>query len=165
VIVTADNENGEKFFQIRPHRKGLQGLWYFRDYFDAKKKHRLLQQELKTERVLYREGGKTKEEIVKNNQKIENLTRQARFPTDHLVFVGEGRSLGERSVIVVRNNHVLGYGYTQASEESIYASPDSFVTKRFAHHLGVDLAARKYIRILKNLRQKIEVWRSLAEVR
>jgi DNA polymerase-3 subunit epsilon len=165
VIVTADDEKGEKFFRIRPYRKGLQGLWYFRDYFDAKKKLQHLVQELRTERVLYREGGKTKEEIVRHNQKIEKLSREARFPKDHLVFVGEGRSLGERSVILVRNNHVLGYGYTMASEESIYAHPDSFITTRFAHHLGVDLAARKYIRILKNLRHKMEAWRSLAEVR
>lgn len=165
VVVSAEDKSGEMYFRIKPLKKGMQGLWYFRDYLDARKKLRSLESELRTEKFLYREGGKTKEEIVKNNQKVEKLSKDARFPSDHLVIVGEGRSMGERSLILVRNNHVVGYGYTEAPEEAIFENPDFYITKRFVHHLGVDLAARKYIRVLKNLRQKTEGWRSLSEAR
>lgn len=162
VITTYDN-HGEMNFRIRPLKKGLSGLWYFRDYFDARKKLRSLEQELKTEKFLYREGGKTKEEILKHNQKVEKLSREARFPADHLIILGEGRTLGEKSFTLIRKNHVVGYGHTEASEEAIIAHPEKYLTKRFFQHLGADLAARKYIRIMKNLRQKTEGWRSLAE--
>lgn len=165
VILQQESQTGEKYFRIRPMKKNLTGLWYFRDYFDARKKLKSLEQELKGEVFAYRESGKTKEEIVRHNKKVEVLSKEARFPSDNLVIVGEGRTLGEKSVIVVRNNHVLGYGYTEASEEEIYQGPEKFIQRRFFQHLGVDLAARKYIRILKNLRTKTEGWRSLAENR
>lgn len=164
VVTTFEDGKGEVNFRIRPLRKGMTGLWYFRDYFDARKKLRSLEQELKTEKFLYRESGKTKEEILKHNQKVEKLSKEARFPTDHLIIMGEGRSLGEKSLILVRNNHVLGYGYSEAGADEIIENPESFITKRFVYHLGADLAARKYIRIMKNLRQKTDGWRSLAEV-
>lgn len=164
-VVTTFEKDGEINFRIKPLKKGLSGLWYFRDYFDARKKLHSLLHELKTERFLYRESGKTKEEILRHNQKVEKLSREARFPSDHLIIMGEGRTLGEKSFTLIRNNHVVGYGYTEASEEAIIDHPEHFLTKRFFQHLGVDLAARKYIRIMKNLRQKTEGWRSLAEAR
>lgn len=162
VIVIQQMSSGEKVFKIRPFKKGLEGLWYFKDYFDAKKKLKSLESESSGLKFAYREGGKSKEEILKHNQKIETLSKEARFPTDNLIILGEGRSIGEKSFILVRNNHVLGYGHSEASEEEIYANPESYLSKRFFKHLGVDLAARKYIRILKNLRQKTEAWRSLS---
>ena len=165
VIVKQEMDSGEKFFRIRPVKKGLPGLWYFRDYQDAKKKLRYLDSHLRDQKFAYREGGKSKEEIVRQNNKVEQLSKEARFPTDNLIILGEGRSLGEKSFILVRDNHVLGFGYTEASEDEIYAHPESFISKRFFKHLGVDLATRKYIRVLKNLRQKTEGWRSLAEAR
>ena len=165
MIVTQELSSGEKQFKIRPFKKGLPGLWYFKDYLDAKKKLKSLDYELRDQVFAYRDGGKSKEEIVKHNRKVETLSKDARFPSDNLIIMGEGRSLGERSFILVRGNHVLGYGYSEASEEEIIASPESFISRRFFQHLGADLATRKYLRVLKNLRQKTEGWRSLAEVR
>lgn len=162
-VIYLQDQGPEKKFGIRPYKKGMSGLWYFRDYLDAIKKLKDLLHELKDQTFAYREGGKSKEEIVKHNQKVDILSKEARFPSDHLIILGEGRSLREKSLIVIRNNHVLGYGYTEATDEEIYATPEAFVTRRFFQHLGADLAARKYIRILKNLRQKTEGWRSLAE--
>jgi hypothetical protein len=80
------------------------------------------------------------------------------------VIVGEGRHLGEKSIVVVKNNHVLGYGYAEAGEDEIFSNPESFFKRRFFHHLGVDLATKRYIRILKNSRQKTESWRSMSAV-
>jgi DNA polymerase-3 subunit epsilon len=162
-MISLQESQGEKFFQVRPFKRGVQGLWYYRNYFDAKKKLRALESELKTESFAYREGGKSKEEILRHNRKVDALSKEARFPNDNLIILGEGRSLGEKSLIVVRNNHVLGYGFTGASEEEILQAPEAHLSKRFFQHLGVDLATRKYIRVMKNLRQKTESWRSLPE--
>jgi DNA polymerase III subunit epsilon len=165
MIVTELGPTGEKFFKIRPFKRELQGLWYFRDFLDVKRKLKTLESELKDQAYAYREGGKSKEEILKHNQKVDALCKEARFPSDHLIILGEGRTLGERTFILIRNNHVLGYGHTEASENEIYANPDAYISRRFFQHLGVDLAARKYLRVLKNLRHKNEGWRSLAELR
>jgi DNA polymerase-3 subunit epsilon len=162
VIVVQEFNSGERLFKIRPHKKGVQGLWYFRDYLDAKRKLKNLELGLKDQTYAYREGGKSKEEIMAHNRKVDTLSKEARFPSDNLIILGEGRSLGEKSFILVRDNHVLGYGFSEATDDEIYANPESFITRRFFQHLGVDLATRRYIRILKNLKQKTEGWRSLS---
>ena len=163
MIMVLELDSGEKFFKVAPYKKNKIGLWYYRDYLDARKKLKELERCLKGETFIYREGGKSKEEIFKQNKKVEDLSKDARFPAENLVMVGEGRSAGEKSLILIRNGHVLGYGYTDLSEEKIYEQPDHFLNRRFFQHLGADLAARKYLRILKNLRHKTEGWRSLAE--
>lgn len=165
VIMTQELDSGEKQFRIRPYKKNLQGLWYFQDYLEAKSRLRQLDAKLKDQKFAYREGGKSKEEILRQNQKVEALAKEARFPSENLIILGEGRTIGEKSLVLVRGGHVLGYGYTDASEEDIYENPEGYITRRFFHHLGVDLATMKYLRILKNLKHKNEVWRSLAEIR
>lgn len=165
MIVIEILNSGEKNFKLRPYKKGLPGLWYFRDYVDAKRKIKGLELALKDQTFAYREGGKSKEEIIKHNQQLDLLSKEARFPTDNFIILGEGRTLGEKSFILVRDNHVLGYGYSIASDDEIYANPELYITRRFFQHLGVDLSTRRYIRILKNQKHKTEVWRSLAELR
>lgn len=157
--------NGEKYFKIKPYQRGSEGLFYFKDYLDARKKLKELENELQGDKFLYREGLKSKEEILKQNQKADNLARHARFPTENLIIIGEGRILGERSLVLVRGGHVMGYGYTMAAEEEILETPEGFLTRRFFHHLGVDLTTKRYIRELKHMRQKSDSWRSLAEAR
>ncbi len=164
VIDTHRSSAGEDSFRIRPRRKGVVGLWYFQSFDEARDKLRVLEAQLRTEKFLYREGGRSKEEILRQNQKVEKLSREARFPSENLVMVGEGRTLGERCLVLVRENHVVGYGYTEAPEEEIYRTPERFLLKRFVRHLGVDLAGRRYLRVLKNLRQKTDAWRELSLV-
>ncbi len=165
VIYTQTFDSGEKHFKIRPYKKGIDALWYYKDYFDAKKKLQELNLKLKDDKFIYRDGPRSKEEILKHNHKLELLSREAKFPNDNLVLVGEGRTLHEKSLILVRRGHVLGFGYTEASEEEIFAVPESFITTRFFQHLAINLATQRYLKILKNLRQKNEGWRSLSEVR
>ena len=157
--------NGEKYFKIKPYQRGSEGLFYFKDYLDARKKLKELENELQGDKFLYREGPKSKEEILKQNQKADNLARHARFPTENLIIIGEGRILGERSLVLVRGGHVMGYGYTMAPEKEILETPEGFLTRRFFHHLAVDLTTKRYIRELKHMRQKSDSWRSLAEAR
>jgi DNA polymerase-3 subunit epsilon len=163
IITILTHANGEKYFKVKPYQKGSPGLWYFQDFLEARKKVKELDADLKIDKFVYREGGKSKEEILKNNQRVEQLAREARFPSDHLIILGDGRSIGERSFVLVRNGHVLGYGYTTSSEDEIFNNPESFLTRRFFQHLGVDLTTKRYLRELKNMRQKSDAWRSLAE--
>lgn len=165
VISLAETSAGEKFFKLAPYKKGAQGLWFFQDYVDAKSMVRELDKKLKSEVFLYRDGEKSKEEIIKNNLKVEQFAKEVRFPNENLIIMGEGRSLGEKSFVLVRGGHVFGYGYSLASEEEIEANPESFIIRRFFHNLGVDLTTKRYIRELKNMRQKSDGWRSLAEAR
>ena len=158
-------DNGERGFRTQPNKKGLKGLWYFRDYLDARRKLKELEAKLRSETFAYREGPKSKEEILRHNQRVEALVREARFPSENLIVMGEGRTQGERSFILVRSGHVLGYGYAVASEEAIIDNPESFLTRRFFQHLGADLTTKRYLRELKNMRQKTDNWRSLAELR
>lgn len=164
IIVAERSTSGELHFKIKPLKKGLAGLWHFKNYFEAKKKLNSLVREIRTDKILYREGGKSKEEIFRHNHRVEQLSKESRFPNEHLVIVGEGTRIGEKSLVLIRDNHVLGYGYTEASEEEIFKKPEMFLTNHFSNHLGVDLAAMKYLRVLKNLRQKTESWRSLADL-
>lgn len=164
MITSHQLNSGERAFHIRPFKKNFSGLWYFEDYQEAKKKLLKLKSSLKEQVYLYREGGKSKEEIVRRNQKVENLSREAKFPSENLVLLGEGRTLQERSFVLIRQGHVLGYGYTFATPEQIYETPEKFINQRFFKHLLIDLAAKRYLMELKNVRSKNEGWRSLAEV-
>lgn len=164
-ITAQTQKDGEKFFRVQPYKKGTQGLWFFSDYLDARAKLRELDRGLRGETFLYREGGKSKEEILKKNHKLELLARETRFPNENLLIMGEGRTIGEKSFVLVRGGHVLGYGYSEASEAEIEENPEQFITRRFFQHLGVDVTTKRYIRELKNMRQKTDGWRSLAEVR
>lgn len=161
--VVIEEQRGEKRFVIKPFRKGIAGLWFFRDYREAKKKLGQLSSKLQGETYAYREGGKSKEEITRHNIQIEALAKDAKFPSEHLLIVGEGREMGERSLVLIRDGHVKGYGHSKAPLEELYQHPESYLTHKFSRHLGADLAAQKHLRILKNLRTKNESWRSLAD--
>lgn len=163
MITVQEIKRGEKAFRIMPYRKGLSGIWYFSDYREARKKLAHLNKQLLQDTYAYREGEKSKEEILRSNQKVEILSKEGKFPADNLVIIGEGRVMGEKSLILVRGGHVLGYGYSSASEEEIFLSPESYLVQRFNKHIGVNLITINYLRVLKNLRNKTEYWRSLSE--
>jgi DNA polymerase-3 subunit epsilon len=156
--------HGERDFQLRPYQKNMSGLWYFEDYQVASRKLRELKNEMRTDVYLYREGGKSKEEILKQNQRVEFLSKTARFPAENLILMGEGRTINERSFVLIRQGSVIGHGLTSASVAEIYENPEKFMTQRLFRHLGADLAAKRYLVELKNVRSKNEGWRSLAEV-
>lgn len=162
-MVTLESDpRGEQRFSVKPYRKAAEGIWFFAGKGEALKKCRDLNLRLRDKKLIYQEGGKSKEEIIRSNQKAAEFSRQELFPTPHLIIIGEGRTLGERSFILVRNDHVTGYGLTDAPEESILRNPEGHLTRTYQKNLGADIACRRYIRILKNLRQKTERWQGLS---
>ncbi len=158
------DDRGEKRFTIQPFKKGVKAFWYFEQLGDARRKMKSLLRDVETEKYIYRDGVKSKEEIIKHNQKIEALIKSAQFPLDDLIIIGEGRNLGEKSLILIRSGHVQGYGFTHAHRELILSSPETYIQRRFNKHLGVDQVAKRYIKELKNMRQKSDSWQGLAVI-
>jgi len=156
-------DTGEKKFKVSPYKKGKTGLWFFKNYPEAKKKLNSLNGALKDKTFFYREGGKSKEEIIRHNQKFELLTKEARFPSESLLLVGEGRNIDEKSLVLVRGGHVLGYGYTTSPDEEIYKNPEKFLTKKFFQNIEVDILTMNFLRFLKNQKHKTDAWRALAQ--
>ncbi len=165
MIEVVESAAGEKDFKISRCRRGRSGVWYFSGFGAARSKLKRLEVALRDQNFVYRDSARSKEEIFKHNLLVDKLSKEGRFPSENLVIVGEGRTLGERSLILIREGHVRGYGYTTAAEEEIYASPETHLSKKFHGNIGADLATINYIRVLKNLRQKTEGWRSLSELR
>jgi DNA polymerase-3 subunit epsilon len=163
MIISQEMKRGEKTFRMRPYKKGAFGLWYFSKFHDAKKKLISLNKQLLEDTYAYREDDKSKEEIIRNNQKVDILSKEAKFPADNLVILGEGRALGEKSLILIRKGHVQGFGYSSAPDEVIFEWPEKYLMQRFNKHIGVNLVAMNYLRVLKNQRNKTEYWRSLSD--
>lgn len=162
-IITVETSSlGEKFFQLKPFKKNLSGAWHFSEYQDAKKKLQQLVASVRDDSFAYREGQKSKEEILRHNQKVEKIQKDTLFPSPHILLFGEGRVMGEKSLILIRAGHVVGYGYAEAREEDITHNPESYLTRRFSKNLGADLLAQRYLRVLKNMKNKTESWRPLA---
>jgi DNA polymerase III subunit epsilon len=164
VIQIVIDKNGEKQFKLMPHRRGVAGVWYFKTYHEARKKLKSLKQELGIPSFVYREGKKSKEEILRHNQKIDLLSKEANFPCEDLIILGAGRTPQEVGMVLVRQGHVLGYGYTQGHPPELFTSPEKYLIHRFSRHLGADLASKRYIKELKHMRQKSDSWRALAQV-
>ncbi len=161
-VLLESDERGHQKFAVKPYQKEVDGIWYYPTYAEALKKSRELNGKIQDRKFIFRDGAISKEEILLSNQKAFELSRAERFPTPHLIILGEGRTLGERSFILIRNEHVVGYGFTEASEDKILSNPEAWLTRNYQRNLGVDLAARRFLRVLKNQRQKSESWRSLS---
>jgi DNA polymerase-3 subunit epsilon len=161
-VVLESNDRGQQKFTVRPYQKDVEGIWYYPTHAPALKKSREMNGKLQERKFIYQEGGISKEEIVRSNHKALELSRAELFPTPHLIIMGEGRTLNERSFILIQNDHVRGYGFTEASEESILRNPEAHINRPYNRNLGIDLAAKYYLRVLKNQRQKTESWRSLS---
>lgn len=162
-ITLASNQRGEKSFELRPIKRKQNGLWFFDHLNEAKRKLRNLNRLTREDHFIYREGEKSKEEILRHNQRIDQIIKKELFPSPHLVLLGEGREIGEKSLVLVRDGHVVGYGYSHAGPDEIFASPERFITKKIHHNMAADRAAIRYLQVLKNLRTKSETWRAVPE--
>lgn len=163
VITVESAARGEKSFSLRPITKGLRGHWYFRDQSSGRKKLKALNHLIKDKTFAYREGGRSKEEILRSNQKVDQLVKDEQFPSANIVLIGEGRTLGEKSLVLIRDNHVAGYGYSSASDEDIFSAPETYLSRKFSQNIGADLVAIRYFRVLKNMRTKSDSWRAVPE--
>lgn len=162
-IVLLESKAGEKSFSLKPFKTRGRGHWFFTEKKLALAKLRRLEASLNDSRFLYREGPKTKDEILENNLKVDALLKETQFPSDHLVIIGEGRVLGERSVVLIREGRVRGFGFTDATEDDVHSQPDAYVRALPHPSLVSDLVTIRYLRELKNQRNKREAWRSISK--
>ena len=160
-ISLRESPRGEKSFVLKPFKDRSRGHLFFSDKKDALKKLRRLESDLRDSRYIYRDGEKTKDEIIENNLKVDRLLKESQFPASDLMIMGEGRSLGEHSVVLIRNGRVRGFGYTEAQIQDVEAAPDTYVEIFERPSLGSDLVAIRYLRELRHQRKKTEAWRSI----
>lgn len=164
VINSIRRDNGELGFKIFPYREGKEGHWYFKNYFLAEKKLKHLNHELLDKKFIYRDGGKSKEEIIEHNQKVLHLIKETELPASDILIWGEGRNMEEHSLVLIRRGRVLGFGHTVAPLDKIFTDPDSYITAFLPQDVGITLITIEYLRVIKNLKYKTESWRTLAEV-
>lgn len=164
VINSVRKNSGEMEFKIFPYRKGKTGHWYFKNYFLAEKKLKLLNNKLIDKKFFYREGGKSKEEIYEHNQKVLQLVKETEFPASDILIWGEGREKDEHSLVLIRKGRVLGFGYSKASIDEVCEAPDRYLSAFLPQDVGITLIAIEYLRVIKNLKFKTESWRTLAEL-
>ena len=160
-IVLRESARGEKSFALKSFKDRSPGHWFFTEKKAALTKLRRLESELKDSRFIYRDGEKTKDEIVDNNLKVEKLLRESRFPSSDLLILGEGRTTNEHSVVLIRDGRLRGFGYTEASVAEVEMAPDAYVEKLERPSLGGDLVTIRYLQELKHQRKKTEGWRSI----
>lgn len=50
------------------------------------------------------------------NKRVEKALKDLRYPQPNFAIIGEGRSIGEQSVIIIKDNMLIGYGFFQETE-------------------------------------------------
>ncbi len=161
-IVTVEVKHyGRKFFAIKKFSPELQG-WSYKDEASALAKLKELIRLMPKPQFAYREGAPSKEEVLAHNGVVDKLLKDVILPAENLVIFGEGRSMGEKSFILVRGGDVVGFGHTEHEMEDVFLSPEKYITGRPTQKIMARNQVIQYLRVLKNLRHKTESWRELA---
>lgn len=152
---------GEKFFHLKPFVRD-EGHWFFSERKEAELFLKGLKERLKTERLVWREGGKTKQEVMEHNRRVEEIVSETRFPCDNLLLWGPGRVSDEWSYVLVRMGKLIGFGFDTRAPEEVLKSPESAVQKRSDKQL--EALTVRYLREHRERKIKIEQWRELKDL-
>jgi DNA polymerase III epsilon subunit family exonuclease len=161
MIRLTEESDGWLKFEALPGRKGA--LWTFADRAEAQRTLRELESSLPNPKFAWREGGRSKEEILEHNRAIDELVRATRFPTDNLLLWGPGRQPDEWSYVWVRGGKLVGWGYDTRPPEKVMESPARAI-QRFSGGAEERIAVR-YLREHRHKRIKADQWRALKEIR
>jgi DNA polymerase III epsilon subunit family exonuclease len=161
MITVETDKLGEKFFHLKPFVKG-QGIWTFEDERSAQSFLRTLKQRMPVERFAWREGGKTKEEILEHNRHVEAIAAEAAFPCENLLLWGPGRTASEWSYVLVRGGQLIGWGHDERSPEEVLKDPESAIHRKTDKTL--EALTVRYLREHREKRHKKEQWRELKEL-
>ena len=161
MITVESDKTGEKFFHLQRYR-APGAPWCFTERAEGEKALRELKARLPREAFAWREGGKTKQEIVEHNRLVEDLAQEARFPCENLLLWGPGRSLSEWSYVLVRAGRLYGWGHAERPPEEVLLDPESVVRKK--SDPAAEALAVRYLREHREKRIKREQWRELKEL-
>ncbi|MFP5457658.1 MAG: PolC-type DNA polymerase III [Bacteriovoracia bacterium] len=157
-MVRVSEINGEKYFQLAEF-KAQDAIWVFQTRQEAAKALRDLNKKLPKEEFAWREGGKTKQEIIEHNRVIDDIVREASFPCENLLFWGPGPTPELWSYVLVRQGRLWGHGTDPRHPDQVILDPESAVTRKQDKNL--ELLAIRYLREHRQKRHKVEAWREL----
>ena len=108
--------NGYCGIAIRKSVKKGEGLLYFPSYIAAQK---ALGEWQETENLPLTKGiaMNTEESIDSYNQRWSKALARLRIDQRTLSLIDKGRKLGEKSVVLVREGHIVGYGFTELGQQ------------------------------------------------
>lgn len=161
MIREATEADGWRYLQALPGRKGA--LWNFSNRSEAQRALKMMEQKLPLSSFAWREGGRSKEEILDHNRALDVLLRETRFPAENLLLWGPGRHADEWSYVLVRAGKLQGWGYDERPPEKVVENPESAIQQRGSAR-DEKLAVR-YLREHRQKRLKKDQWRELKEVR
>jgi DNA polymerase-3 subunit epsilon len=161
-MITLDvDKTGEKFFLLKAYDR-KSGLWHFQEKDVAERHLRALKKKLPQEKFAWREGGKTKQEILEYNRAVDELVREAQFPCENLLLWGPGREQDEWSYVLVRHGQLMGWGHDKRPPEVVMENPESAIQRR--QDKTLEALAIRYLREHRERRFKKEQWRELKEL-
>ncbi len=152
---------GEKYFHLRPF-KGHESCWYFSERPQAEAFLKQLKARLPQEKFAWREGGKTKQEIIEHNRVIETLAQEAKYPCDNLLLWGPGRTRDEWSYVLVRGGRLYGWGHDARSPDEVLLNPEKVIRKKSDPNW--EALTVRYLREHREKRIKRDQWRELKEL-
>ncbi|MBY0516962.1 MAG: 3'-5' exonuclease [Bacteriovoracaceae bacterium] len=151
---------GEKFFHLKAF-KANSGVWFFEERDEAESFLKKLKKKIPQEKIVWREGGKSKEQILEHNRVLENLMSEAQFPCENLLLWGPGRSPQEFSYVLVKEGRLFGWAHHEAAPEEVLKNPESVVSKKTDAQM--EALAIRYLREHREKRIKRDQWRELKE--
>ncbi len=162
-ISLVTNEEGEQRFVIRSFHPKNQILWNFESKNQALKYLKNLETHYPRSHFAWREGGKSKQEILEHNRVVEELIKASSFPAKNLLLWGPGRTSQEWSYVLVQEGRLYGWSYQDSSPELVLENPLDFIKYRKSFELN-EMAVR-YFKEHRQKRKKNDQWRELKEMR
>jgi hypothetical protein len=87
-------------------------------------------------------NGKYNTPTLDYTERIE-IHNESIFPETEYVIIDEGRTASEKSLVLVRGTHVIGYGFVEdESNDQLFHTDD--LTRRFDPLPELELVIRKY---------------------
>ena len=156
-------ESGEQRFHLRPFSPKSPGLWNFESKTQALKFLRKLEAAYPKSHFAWREGGKSKQEILEHNRVVEGLIKESSFPAKNLLLWGPGRTTSEWSYVLIQEGKLYGWSYRDVTPEEVLENPLGFIKPRKNPELQ-EMAVR-YFKEHRQKRKKNDQWRELKELR
>lgn len=160
-IVLSEKKDGELFFRLIHFNRRKESLWNFESKNQALRFLKKLNQNLPQSSFAWREGGKTKQEVLENNKVVLELIKAQEFPCRNLLLWGPGRKSGEWSYVLVKRGELLGFGYHELPPEKAISHPEQVIQRKPSHELAPIMI--RYLNEHRQKKHKYDQWRELKE--
>ena len=162
MITIETDKLGEKFFHLKNFDHTQSAHWYFGERREAETFLKGLKRRLTADKFAWKEGGKSKQEILEHNRQVDLIASEASFPCENLLLWGPGREHDEWSYVLIREGRLYGFGHDKRPPEEVLSAPHTAVQKKTDKNL--EMLAVRYLREHRERRLKKEQWRELKDI-